>query len=277
MLLSVVLFALLGISHALDVGLNKLVRNGHPVKDMRLYPYMVYIEGYEGDCSGTLLSPTHILTNAHCSVGINFDYDNYAHAGYFNAPKGKGIGKQVRKIVKMTMNPDYKSGNVGHDVAVLEVDKPFVITKHVNLTKIPDSDFFLDFISEDGQILGWGITVNGTNQPLQVGSTQIFGDRKECQKMWEEFCAKSGKCVCSGKGCDTAVTENEVCTLGKSQITVGDSGGPLIFRFSNVYQVGISTRTSGQNNVPDLSVRASKHCSWIAQTTNNAFKCSRVY
>lgn len=162
-------------------------------------------------CSGELISPTYVLTAAHC-------------AGASTVQIGATDRTTVTPIAvsKATVHPSYDSVNRYYDVALLHLATPVFNTPPVRLATQAQANSYLT-ANRAAVIAGWGRTTStgGYSNVLMQRSAVMYG--LNLQYTWiVYFNSSTGPCA-------------------------GDSGGPLIVQVSGVGPVlmGVADVTQG--------------------------------
>ncbi|TKR76203.1 hypothetical protein L596_017377 [Steinernema carpocapsae] len=251
---------------------GELVFGGHKAYQ-GLFPFYVYVLLYtetgSGLCGGSLLTPRHVLTAAHCNRKP-FTNDSIVIMGLDNIKKdpNKTSGVQQRKVISSVNHKDFDKPHLfSNDIAILTVAEPFDLTDYVQLTNIPIDDSEL-------QKQYWA-TVCGFGTYKFDGNAVVYSDDllyayiplidfDKCFKRWPiidktEICAGS-----NGTGAGP-----------------GDSGGPLFMpRGGKNWQIGLVSFGSGglaeitnQADNPAVYTRVSSHCQWLNENTDGQFKC----
>jgi secreted trypsin-like serine protease len=165
-------------------------------------------------CTGTLISPTYVLTAGHCG---SITGDAVASPASWPAPlidvrigsNKSGQGEQV-PVAKAIVEPSYLATS-GYDVTLLQLSRPATEAP----TKVAGSgegSLWTPGTSE--QIVGWGTTSENGSLPgtLRKASVPITTDA-DCGKAYSDFDAKT--MVCAGY------------PQGGTDTCQGDSGGPM--------------------------------------------------
>ena len=165
-------------------------------------------------CTGTLISPTYVLTAGHCG---SITGDAVASPASWPAAlidvhigsNKSGQGEQV-PVAQAIVEPSYLATS-GYDVTLLQLSRPAAETP----TKVAGSgEGTLWTPGTSEQIVGWGTTSENGSLPdtLQKANVPVTTDA-DCGKAYSDFDAKT--MVCAGY------------PQGGTDTCQGDSGGPM--------------------------------------------------
>ncbi|MBC9728759.1 trypsin-like serine protease [Streptomyces sp. TRM68367] len=175
------------------------------------YPFMMQITdaSQEQFCGGTLVSPTKVVTAAHCMVGET--------PGSVRVVGGRtyrdGTNGTVSRVSKIWIHPDYATVTRGDDVAVLTLSTamPYTTARYVSA-----SDNSVYAAGTTARIIGWGTTrSNGSSSnQLRTATVPTVSDAS-CRSSYGSRFVQSDM-VCAG------------FTTGGVDTCQGDSGGPFL-------------------------------------------------
>lgn len=254
LLASLALTVLLASGVALAAGTDRTPRvvGGQPAQDGE-YRFMASLQ-YDREntaprrdhfCGGTLISPYHVLTAAHCVTLVGDGPDQPVPLADFRVVVGgatlNGDDGRVRTVSRpgqIRVHPlyDERRGQYAHDVAVILLDRPVVGISPIRLATTGT-----DALERPGRlatVTGWGNTIaqpvgpgpglwlyDGPNRLREARVPLVSDD--ECAAVYgAEY--SQGLAVCAGK------TRLDTCQ--------GDSGGPLFVEVPGGFrQIGVTS------------------------------------
>ncbi|MFE7836171.1 S1 family serine peptidase [Streptomyces sp. NPDC057474] len=177
------------------------------------YPYVMQITNASQSqfCGGTLVSPTKVITAAHCMVGRTTSSTRVVGGRTYR----NGTNGTVSTLSKIWIHPSYNSSTMTSDVAVLTlaVAQPYTTASYVSASQTG-----VYAAGSTARIIGWGTTSSGgsSSNQLRTATVPVVADSVcgSSSSYGSEFVASSMVCAgYSSGGVDTCQ---------------GDSGGPLM-------------------------------------------------
>jgi len=216
------------------------------------YPWVVSLR--EGDehfsyavCGGSLITPSIILTAAHCVGGIRMaDYNR------FDQRDDVGVQRRYFNDSSIVVHENYSPETFQYDVALIHLDIPFEQPQII--VKINADPDFPQTRSLKLLVVGWGRTsYNG-----EVSNTQQFArldyiPNDECLKRWQ----------------GNYITGDMLCAYGEgTDACQGDSGGPILTLNRAFEQVLVGVVSFGKecaSDLPGVYARVSFVMEWLEE------------
>ncbi|MGC5567260.1 S1 family serine peptidase [Streptomyces sp. FR-108] len=175
------------------------------------YPYVMQITTASQSqfCGGTLVSPTKVVTAAHCMVGETPSGIRVVGGRTYR----NGTNGTVAQVSKIWINPSYTDAEEGDDVAVLTLSTSMPYTP---ISYVSASETSLYTAGTTARILGWGTTSSGGSSSNQLRTATV---------------PTVSNSTCSSAYGSSYISSDMVCagyTSGGVDTCQGDSGGPLV-------------------------------------------------
>ncbi|KAK0388347.1 hypothetical protein NLU13_4592 [Sarocladium strictum] len=213
------------------------------------FPYIVSLQVSNSHiCGGSLISPTVVVTAAHCSGRQPSQVRVRAGTTRWSS------GGTVASVSSITVHPGYNDSVLDNDIALWKLAQPLGEGNNIGYVKLPTqgSD---PSANSTTTVAGWGYLQEGgwsVSPVLMKVDVPIVG-RGVCTEQYADFNPITEQMVCAG------------LQEGGKDACQGDSGGPLVDSTGTL--VGLVSWGSGcaRANYPGVYTRVGSFIEWIAQ------------
>ena len=218
-------------------------------------PWQVSLQRRNGEhfCGGSLLTPSWVLTAAHCVPGTRPEDVVVMHGSH-----SLSAGGSKRGVSRIIVHENYRNVEAGDDIALVEVDRPFPGAATLQ-PQGPQLNRVFGPPGACAMVTGWGNMRGRSSYPdwLQAVNVPVV-DQAECDR------AYPGR-----------ISEKQVCAgyaQGTQDSCDGDSGGPLVVPggVTGWTQLGIVSWGEGcaRPNSYGVYTRVSHYIDWIQSNTS---------
>ncbi|XP_071082725.1 chymotrypsin-like protease CTRL-1 [Haliotis cracherodii] len=203
-------------------------------------------------CTATIIDPTHVLTAAHCTIGLRA---RDLSVGIAEHDSTKKDGERIIDVRKVTQHPRYNDNTLVNDIAILTLKTPITGIKNAEPVCLPVNGQCGNLSNRNCVVAGWGAI------------SQQGGSNTYPSSPFDATVQVYDGTACPLQAASPSDKKTQICAVGASDTCEGDSGGPLVCKFGGRWvQCGITsygTRLCNTKNTQAIYTKVPAYNRWI--------------